>query len=119
MSEADSISNIVLGILKRQLHFPKEALLRVAGLKAGSTALYRFCGTLLCHTLETPRFFIHMERLGVAIIVTWVSRIQIPREDTERIGQDEETEDNLALDITIIGACYYHPRQCNADSDEQ
>jgi isopenicillin N synthase-like dioxygenase len=97
MREGNTISNIILGLLERQLQLPSGSFTSCHRLEEPSHSflrILRYPALKAGHELDTPRFFAHRDIVTLAILVTWVCGFQIPKEDAEMIGPDEETEDS-------------------------
>lgn len=97
MKEGDVISTIIMGILERQLQLAPGALTSLHRLHDPSHSflrILRYPGMKNGKTIEQPRFFAHRDIVSVAMLFTWVSGFQIPMENAEMLGPDEETEDS-------------------------
>jgi isopenicillin N synthase-like dioxygenase len=97
MREGNTISNIIFGILERQLHLPSGTFSSCHRLTEPSHSflrILRYPGLKEGKTLEKPRFFAHRDIVSIAILFTWVGGLQIPMENAEMMGPDLETEES-------------------------
>ncbi|KAL9095524.1 MAG: hypothetical protein Q9165_002395 [Trypethelium subeluteriae] len=98
MREGNTIANIILGILEKQLQLASGALtschrstdtshsflriLRYPGLKAGQIPF------------KEPRVLPHRDGVSIAMLFTWVYGLQIPEEHPRMIAHGLEAEDS-------------------------
>ena len=97
MREGNTISNILFNILERQLQLASGTFTSCHQLKDPSHSflrILRYPALKPGKTLDKPRFFAHRDIVSIAMLFTWVSGLQIPKEDAEMIGPDTETEDS-------------------------
>ena len=97
MRDGNTISNIVLGILEKQLKLDPGTMTDCHRLEDPSHSflrILRYPGLKAGISLDRPRFFAHRDIVTLAILFTWVGGFQIPMENAEMIGPDLETEES-------------------------
>ena len=97
MREGNTISNIVFGILERQLKLASGTFTschRLVDPSHSFLRILRYPGLKAGQALDKPRFFSHRDIVSIAILFTWVCGLQIPKENPDMIGPDEETEES-------------------------
>ena len=97
MSDGNTISDIILGILEKQLLLAPGTLLNCHQIHEPSHSflrILRYPGLKGGRTLGNPRFFAHRDIVSVAMLFTWVSGLQIPVENARMVAPDVEMEDD-------------------------
>lgn len=94
---AHEVSAVVLGILENELQLQPGTLNDCHRLEDESHSflrILRYPGLKGEKPYDRPRFFAHRDVVSIAMLFTWVSGFQIPKEDPDMIDAETETEES-------------------------
>ena len=97
MEQGHEISSIVLGMLEGPLGLTPGTLKDCHKLASPSHTflrILRYPGAKNGKALEGTRFFAHRDIVSMAILITWLGGLQIPKENPDMVSPELETEES-------------------------
>ncbi len=97
MRDGNTVANIIMGALERELQLPTGTLTSLHRTTARSSdflRVLRYPKFVPGKSLNRPGFPPHRDAVSVAILFTWLGGLQIPMPNAEMIDKDTETEES-------------------------
>ena len=97
MRDGNTVANIILGVLERELEVATGSLTslhRMTDRSSDFLRVLRYPKFVLGKSLNRPGFPPHRDAVSVAILFTWLGGLQIPMASADVVGQDKETEED-------------------------
>lgn len=97
MRDGNTVANIIMGVLERELRLPTGSLTslhRMTNRSSDFLRVLRYPKFVPGKSLDRPGFPPHRDALSVAILFTWLGGLQIPMPDPKMTDDGAETEES-------------------------
>ena len=97
MRDGNTVANIIMGVLERELQVPTGSLTslhRMTDRSSDFLRVLRYPKLVPGKSLNRPGFPPHRDAVSVAILFTWLGGLQIPALDAKILADGSESEDS-------------------------